>query len=170
MKANKVLKILQITRPTLCAYIKSGKITGTKNTNGQWDYDDESVYKLAGIKDQRKTVIYSRVNTNSQDLDEQTQIALDWANKNGYSVDEVYKDIDSGFNLERESFLNLFKQVTKLTIKTIIVTHPNRFTKIGWTIFRNILEEFGCEIISINKVEGKIDDKDNDLKYLNDLL
>ena len=86
MKANKVLKILQVTRPTLVSYVKSGKIKATRLTNGYWDYDDDSVYELVGLKDQRKVVVYSRVSTNNQkqSLESQIEANIKWANKNGY--------------------------------------------------------------------------------------
>jgi predicted site-specific integrase-resolvase len=44
MKSSEVIKILNISRPTLCNYIKSGKIKATKLGNGY--YDDKSVYKF----------------------------------------------------------------------------------------------------------------------------
>ena len=46
MKASKVLKLLQVTRPTLCKYVKTGKIRGKRLPNGYYDYDEESVYKF----------------------------------------------------------------------------------------------------------------------------
>ena len=46
MKAKEVLKILNISRPTLCKYVKQGLIKVDANINGQYRYNDESVYKL----------------------------------------------------------------------------------------------------------------------------
>ena len=48
MKAKDVLKILQITRPTLCKYVKQGLIKVDATINGQHRYNRESVYKLIG--------------------------------------------------------------------------------------------------------------------------
>jgi len=47
MKAKEVMQILQITRPTLCKYVKQGLIKIDSCINGQYRYNDESVYKLA---------------------------------------------------------------------------------------------------------------------------
>lgn len=46
MKAKEVLKILNITRPTLCKYVKQGLIQIDACINGQYRYNDKSVYDL----------------------------------------------------------------------------------------------------------------------------
>ena len=82
MKSNKVLKILQITRPTLTKYVKVGKIRVTTKPNGFYDYNDDDVYSLAGYSTRRLTVAYSRVSTNKQrkDLDNQEKSIISYCN------------------------------------------------------------------------------------------
>lgn len=46
MRAKEVLKILGITRPTLCKYVKQGIIKVDSIVNGQYRYNAESVYKI----------------------------------------------------------------------------------------------------------------------------
>lgn len=48
MKAKEVLKLLQITRPTLTKYTKTGLIKIDSTINGQHRYNDASVYELLG--------------------------------------------------------------------------------------------------------------------------
>ena len=43
MKANDVLKILSITRPTLTKYVKEGYIKVIKLPTGQYKYNEQSV-------------------------------------------------------------------------------------------------------------------------------
>ena len=157
MKANKVLKILQVTRPTLVSYVKSGKIKATRLTNGYWDYDDDSVYKLVGLKDQRKVVVYSRVSTNDQkkSLESQIEANIKWANKNGYKIDEVYQDIASGMNFDRNNFKKMIMNVMKRKIKTIIISHKDRFSRISFDAWNEICKEFDCNIVVINNVENE---------------
>ena len=50
MTAAEVLRVLQITRPTLTKYVKEGKIKVTVKGNGRYDYDSESVYKMLNRK------------------------------------------------------------------------------------------------------------------------
>ena len=52
MKAKEVLKILDITRPTLSKYVKQGLIKVDATINGQYRYNDESVYYL--LKNNKK--------------------------------------------------------------------------------------------------------------------
>lgn len=157
MKANKVLKILQVTRPTLVSYVKSGKIKATRLTNGYWDYNDDSVYELVGLKDQRKVVVYSRVSTNDQkkSLESQIEANIKWANKNGYKIDEVYQDIASGMNFDRNDFKKMIMNVMKRKIKTIIISHKDRFSRISFDVWNEICKEFDCNIVVINNVENE---------------
>jgi len=46
MKAKDVLKTLNITRPTLTKYVKTGLIRVDSVINGQYNYNEESVKKL----------------------------------------------------------------------------------------------------------------------------
>lgn len=62
MKSKDVLRLLQVSRVTLMNYVKSGKLKGTKLSNGQYDYNESSVFQLLK-KDNRVNVIYARVST-----------------------------------------------------------------------------------------------------------
>jgi putative resolvase len=73
MKSKDMLRLLKITRPTLTKYIKGGWITGTKNKNGFYDYDDDSVYNFLNKDGKRINVIYSRVSTPKQKQDLENQ-------------------------------------------------------------------------------------------------
>lgn len=59
MKAEKVLKILNISRQTLCKYVKNGLIKTTRMDEcSRYDYDDESVYVLKNNGNPRKYVLF----------------------------------------------------------------------------------------------------------------
>jgi len=63
VKAAEVLKLLRISRPTLCNYLKEGKVKGTPQPNGYYDYEEESVFNLLNKDIPRDNVIYARVET-----------------------------------------------------------------------------------------------------------
>lgn len=46
MRAKEVLTLLNVTRPTLCKYVKQGLIKVDSVINGQYRYNAESVYNL----------------------------------------------------------------------------------------------------------------------------
>ena len=66
MKSNEVLRILQITRPTLTTYVKKGLIRVNVLKSGRYDYDESSVYEFLNKDVKRKNYIYGRVSSNSQ--------------------------------------------------------------------------------------------------------
>ena len=41
MKSKEVLELLQISRPTLCKYVKEGIIKTSVMPNGRYDYEEE---------------------------------------------------------------------------------------------------------------------------------
>ena len=69
MRAKDVLRLLNITRPTLTKYTKEGKIKINNQVNGQYDYNEESVFQLVNRNKTRKNVIYARVSTPKQKSD-----------------------------------------------------------------------------------------------------
>ena len=58
MKANKALKLLKITRQTLCKYVKEGKLRVKTLPSGDYDYDDESVSEAMNGFRKRKVAVY----------------------------------------------------------------------------------------------------------------
>lgn len=66
MKSSKVLKILNISRQTLVKYVKNGDIRVVMQTNKQYDYNEEDVYRKAGLSENRVNVVYARVSTPKQ--------------------------------------------------------------------------------------------------------
>lgn len=157
MKAKKVLNILQITRPTLCKYVKLGKIRTSVLPNGFYEYSDEDVYKLAGISNIRMNVAYSRVSTKKQsrDLDNQEKMIISYCNKNGISIGKSYKDIASGMNFDRKGFLEMLEDVINYRVSTIYITYKDRFSRISFDLFKRLFSEYNCDIIVINDIEDK---------------
>lgn len=155
MKSNKVLKILQITRPTLTKYVKEGKIRVETMPNGFYDYNEEDVYSIAGYTENRISVAYSRVSTSKQknDLDNQERTIMSYCNSKGIGISKSYKDIASGMNFDRTSFLEMLKKVMEREIDTIYIAHKDRFTRISFDLFKGIFKEFDCDIVVINEIE-----------------
>ena len=158
MKAKKVIKLLQITRPTLCAYVKKGIVKATELPNGYYEYDDDSVYKLIGVE-KRDVVVYGRVSTTAQksNLDRQIDGLIQFANSRGYSVVKTYKDIASGLSFDRKEFKQLLHDVIGHKIKTVIISHKDRLSRISFDMWKELFEEFNCTIIVMNEIED--DDK-----------
>lgn len=160
MKSKEVLKLLKVSRPTLCKYVSSGKLKVTLQPNGFYDYDDDSVYRLIGIEN-REVVLYGRVSTSKQKDSLQTQIETlkAYATCNGFIINKVYSDVASGLSFDRKEFKRLLIDVINHKVKTVIITHKNRFTRVSFDMWKELFEYFNCTIIVINNVE----DDDNGL-------
>jgi len=154
MKSRDVLKILRITRPTLTQYVKNGKLKVTRLPNGFYDYDNDSVYKAAGIATERVSVVYARVSTAKQTNDLQNQIATvtNYANTNGYQVAKVYSDIASGLSYDRGEFKALLMDVIARKIKVVFVENKDRFTRVSFDMWKDLFHEYDCELVAINDV------------------
>lgn len=139
MKANKVLKILQINRVTLYRYIKSGKLKANKKNSGQYEYDDEDVYRLAGFdKNARKKVAYIN-GTVFEGID--------------FSVyDKIYHDKKENLSLyEKTGLKKLISDVIDMKIKEIDL-YQNSLSADDILFLNWLFNKFGCEInlIKIN--------------------
>ena len=154
MKAKQVLKILRITRPTLCLYVKNGRIKATRLPNGQLDYDEDSVLQAAGLSTERISVVYARVSTQKQKRDLQNQIdtVVKFANENGFQVKHVYSDVASGLSYDRGEFQQLLDDIISHKIKHVFVENKDRLTRVSFDMWRELFKNFGCELIAVNEV------------------
>lgn len=155
MKANEVLEILNVTRPTLCKYVKEGIITGSLQPNGYYNYDEESVYAFIGLKKKKhntKVISYSRVSTQNQktQLKEQTQRIYDSCISKNLELDMQLEDIGSGMSFERKSFKKLCEEVIKGNVEAIIIENKDRLVRFGYEIFEGFFKYFGTKIIVLN--------------------
>ena len=156
MKANEVLKILKVTRPTLTKYVKDGKLKVTLLSNGFYDYDEDSVFSLAKISTNRKCVVYARVSTQKQkkDLENQISVITEYANKNGYQVDKVYSDIASGLNYDRNSFKEMLNEIIERRIKCVFIKDKDKLTRVSFEMWKQLFKNFNCELIVINETQN----------------
>lgn len=165
MKSQEVLKLLHITRATLCKYVKNKKIKATMMPNGQYNYDEDSVFELANIAIDRKCVIYARVSTQKQknDLKNQVQTLRNFANEKGIIVSHVYEDVASGLNYDRGEFQNMVNDIINHQIKIVIISNKDRLTRVSFDMWKQLFKQFHCELIVANEDENKNDNSDNEI-------
>ena len=162
MKSAKVLKILHITRQTLVQYVKRKEIRVVLLPNGTYDYNDDDVYRKAGLASERMNVVYARVSTAKQkaDLENQVEILVNFCNKNGVKVNKTYKDVASGMNFDRKQFKVLLNEILDFKVGKLYITYKDRLSRISFDMFKRLFSEFGCEIIVINDTDEKTDETD----------
>jgi len=93
-----------------------------------------------------KAVIYARVSSADQKEDLNRQIArlVEYANKNGISVDETITEIGSGLNGHRKK---LYKILSNDKFSTIIVEHKDRLVRFGFEYISASLKASSRKII-----------------------
>lgn len=159
MKAKDVLKILNITRPTLTKYVKENKIKVDSVINGQYVYNDESVYSLIGLKKEKQNrlnVIYARVsNPPKKYLDEQLKRLINFCSEKGITIDKEYFDIKSGMNFERDQFKDLIQEIVKGNIELIVIENKDRLCRFGFDLFNEFCKYFKTKIIIVNELSEK---------------
>ena len=155
MKANEVLKLLRITRPTLTKYVKEGLIKVEKLPNGRYEYDSESVYSFLNKDMKRKTYIYARVSASKQkpDLDNQIELLKQFCFSNGYTISGIYSDIASGISFEkRNDFFKMLDDIIDNKVERVVITYKDRLSRIGFDLFYHLFQKYNCEIVIMSEV------------------
>jgi len=155
MKAKEVLRLLQITRPTLTKYVKTKILKVNLLPNKQYCYDENSVYTLLNKDIPRKSVIYTRVSTPKQKKDLENQIALlkQYCFNSGIKLNGVYSDTASGISfVKRKEFFLLLEEILTYKIQKVIITYKDRLSRVGFELFQKLFEYFGTEIVVISEV------------------
>ena len=82
-----------------------------------------------------KTVIYARKSRGTiEELNSQISICKDYCSRNGYVVSEVFAEIRSSQDFEREQYVALKRYIKENTAVRVIVTHADRLN-------RNLIEQ-----------------------------
>ena len=132
-------------------------------TNGQYIYDDESVYSILNKDIKRQSVIYCRVSTQKQKKSLQTQKEQleAYCFAKGITINNVYQDIGSGLNFDRKNFQQLVDDVINHKIAQVFITYKDRLSRVSFNLFKNLFKNFNCEIVVMNEVDdNKIIEKE----------
>ena len=159
MKAKDVLKILQITRPTLSKYVKDGTIRTRSKHNGQYVYDDESVYAFVGLKTKktkRINVIYARTsNPPKRYTEEQANRVLNYCTSNGITIDRQILDVKSGMNFQRDGLSELIQLIVKGKVELIVIENKDRLCRFGFDLFEQFCKYYKTKILVVNDISEK---------------
>ena len=162
MKANEVMKILQISRSTLLRWRKDGILKANKLPSGQYDWDEDSVYALINKGEKRGVYLYARVSTPKQkhDLENQMENLQNFAMKQGYPVAGAFQDIASGISFEkRKEFFELLDLVIAGKVSTVIITYKDRLSRVGFDLFKYLFAKYHVEIVVMSELTDKTTDQ-----------
>lgn len=173
MKANKVLKVLGISRSTLYRYKRDGIIKiKTKFNDNFYEYDDDSVYRLLGdsTKSKNKLIVsYARVSTQNQkkQLVEQNQRIYESCISRGLKLDKQFSDIKSGMSADRQEFQELLNDIIRNKIDTVVIENKDRLVRFGYEILEYVCKCHGCKILVLNDI---LENKSYEQELTEDLI
>jgi putative resolvase len=73
-----------------------------------------------------------------------------FCNSKGIIVDQCVEDYGSGLNYNREKWNELLDEVMEQKIKTIIVTHKDKFIRFGYDWFEKFCMKFNTTMVVVN--------------------
>ena len=171
MKAKEALKVLGVSRNSLCNYVKKEIIKVTKFKNGYYDYDNNSIYDFIG-KHNRKNVIYARVSTQKQkdDLKRQINYISNYCLDNNIKIDVIYDEIESGISLDRPKFQQMLDEIVNGNIQSIFISYKDRLSRLSFLTISSIFKKFNVNIFIVSDLLNKIGVKTDDTELYEDLL
>jgi putative resolvase len=153
-------KLLGVTPKTLRLWEKQGKITSIKTEGGHRRYD---ISQLLNKKttDKQLTICYARVSSNDQKNDLLTQIKVLelYSASKGFDY-EIISDLGSGLNYKKKGLIRLIKLICTNQVDRLILTNKDRLLRFGSELIFSLCEQFGVEVIIINRTEDSSFEED----------
>ena len=151
-------KLLGVSVKTLQRWDRDGVLKANRTPTNMRYYTYEQYLQFKGINekdDSREVVIYARVSTRNQKDDLQNQVSFlrQFCNARGMIVNKCIQDYGSGLNYNRKKWNELLNEVMEGNVKTIVITHKDRFIRFGYDWFENFCHKFNTDIVVVNNEE-----------------
>jgi putative resolvase len=159
MKASigKIAKELGVSRDTLRRWEANGKIIAERTPRGHRRYDLAKILGLLPRSQslQKNTVAYARVSSHDQkdDLTRQSNVLQSFCAANGWTY-AIIQDLGSGLNYQKRGLRKLIKSICSGQIERLVLTHKDRLLRFGAELIFSLCEQFGIEVVIINKTES----------------
>ena len=149
-KPKDFAELIGVSVKTLQRWDREGILEANRTPTDRRYYTYDQYLQFKGIKTQndiRQVVIYARVSTKNQkdDLENQVSFLRQFCNARGIIVDQCIEEYGSGLNYNRKKWNKLLDEVMEQKIKTIIITHKDRFEK--------FCMKFNTTIVIVNNEE-----------------
>ncbi len=157
-KPKDFAELLGVSVKTLQRWDREGILISNRTPANRRYYTYGQYLQYKGINvetDERQSVIYARVSTRNQkdDLINQVEFLKQFCNARGIIIDQCIEDYGSGLNYNRKQWNKLLEEVMEQKIKTIIITHKNRFIRFGYDWFEKFCMKYNTNIVIVNNEE-----------------
>jgi putative resolvase len=154
---GKAAKHLGVSPDTLRRWERAGKIVAERTPRGHRRYD---LSKFIGPSLRRNspsathTLAYARVSSHDQkeDLNRQAQVLENFCIANGWTY-ELIQDLGSGLNFQKRGLKKLMQNICSGKMDRLVLTHKDRLLRFGSELVFSLCEEFGVEVVIMNKSE-----------------
>jgi putative resolvase len=151
--------LLGVTVRTLHRWELDGKIKSTRTAGGHRRYDIADL--ISNKSGSQLTVGYARVSSHDQkdDLTRQVLVLESYCAKHGWGF-EVIQDLGSGMNYKKKGLIRLIKLITSDRVERLVLTHKDRLLRFGSDLIFTLCEQFGTEVIIINRSDDSTFEED----------
>jgi putative resolvase len=151
--------LLGVTVRTLHRWELDGKIRSTRTAGGHRRYDITDL--ISNKSDSQLTVGYARVFSHDQknDLTRQVLVLESYCAKHGWGF-EVIQDLGSGMNYKKKGLIRLIKLITSYQVERLVLTRKDRLLRFGSDLIFALCEQFGTEVIIINRSDDSTFEED----------
>jgi len=154
-KPGEFAELIGVSVKTLQRWDREGILKAFRSPTDRRYYTYYQYLNFMGLKqdkDTREVVIYARVSTRNQkdDLNNQAEFLRTFCNANGMIVDRCIMDFGSGLNYNRKQWNALLDDVMDNKVKTIVISHKDRFVRFGFEWFERLCQRSGTNILVVN--------------------
>lgn len=154
---------LNISRSTILRWENEDIITPIRTKGKHRRYDLKDLEKLIGKRyvhsKSKNCLIYTRVSTKKQEksgnLDRQSQRLMEYAVKNKFHIENIYKEVASGINENRKELMKLLSDIKKEEIRYLIIEYKDRLARFGFNYLNEYCKSHNVEIITLEEKDNK---------------
>ena len=149
-KIGEFAKMINRKVKTLQKWDREGVLPANRTPTGRRYYTHQQYLEYMGYADDKspkREVIYARVSSRNQkdDLANQITFLTKYCENNGITIHKIYQDYGSGLNYNRKDWNKLLDKCFEGKIKTIVISHEDRFTRFGFDWISDLLKR-QCDV------------------------
>ena len=156
---SEAAKLKGVSVSTLRRWESEGKLIPERTANGHRRY---TISQLLGLKENLSyTVGYCRVSSHDQkkDLERQKEVVELFCAQNSWQV-EIIDDLGSGLNYNKKGLKRLIRLIVDSKVERLVLTHKDRLLRFGNELIFSLCEQFGTEVVIINRTEDSTFEED----------
>jgi len=163
---KQAMEFMNVSRMTILNYEKKGLLNPVRTLGSHRRYAKKELEQLMGIASNEadvletdKAFIYARVSTKKQadsgNLDRQIERLKVFCNQNQYEIAQVYSEVASGTNENRQILHRMLTQIENRKVKYLVIEYKDRLARFGYAYLEHFCSSHGVTIIEVENKEEK---------------